>query len=70
MSARAGCIERSQAKSLELFRRRLTGIEGKHTQRYYQQVFGLFPEKLRPESRETFMAADGYLARAVKKGLL
>jgi CRISP-associated protein Cas1 len=52
-------IERSEAKSLELFRRRLTGIEGKHTQRYYKQIFGLFPEKLRPEKREGFMAYDG-----------
>jgi CRISPR-associated protein Cas1 len=52
-------IEKSQAKSLELFRRRLTGIEGKHTQRYYKQIFGLFPEKLRPEKREGFMAYDG-----------
>jgi CRISP-associated protein Cas1 len=52
-------IDRSEAKSLELFRRRLTGIEGKHTQRYYKQIFNLFPEKLRPESREGFMAYDG-----------
>ena len=37
----------------------MTGIEGKHTQRYYQQIFGLFPEKIRPESREGFMAYDG-----------
>ena len=29
-----GIIDRSEAKSLELFRRRLTGIEGKHTQRF------------------------------------
>jgi len=52
-------IERSQAKSLELLRRRLTGIEGKHTQRYYRQIFGLFPENLRPVKREGFMAYDG-----------
>jgi len=52
-------IDRSEAKSLELLRRRLTGIEGKHTQRYYQQIFGLFPESLRPEKREGFMAYDG-----------
>lgn len=54
-----GVIERSQVKSLELLRRRLTGIEGKHTQRYYKQIFGLFPEKLRPDKREGFMAYDG-----------
>ena len=39
--------------------RRLTGIEGKYTQRYYQQIFGLFPAKLRPVKREGFMAYDG-----------
>jgi CRISPR-associated protein Cas1 len=52
-------IEKTETKNLELFRRRITGIEGKHTQRYYQQIFGLFPEKIRPESREGFMAYDG-----------
>ncbi len=52
-------IEESESKSLELLRRRLTGIEGKHTQRYYKEIFGLFPEKLRPEKREGFMAYDG-----------
>jgi CRISPR-associated protein Cas1 len=52
-------IDESEAKSLELLRRRLTGIEGKHTQRYYKQIFGLFPESLRPEKREGFMAYDG-----------
>jgi CRISPR-associated protein Cas1 len=54
-----GSIERTETKNLELFRRRMTGIEGKHTQRYYQQIFGLFPEKIRPETREGFMAYDG-----------
>jgi CRISPR-associated protein Cas1 len=52
-------IDKSEAKSLEVLRRRLTGIEGKHTQRYYKQIFGLFPEKLRPKKREGFMAYDG-----------
>ena len=54
-----GIIERSEAKSLELLRCRLTGIEGKHTQRYYQQIFVLFPEKIRPTAWEGFMAYDG-----------
>lgn len=52
-------IERTETKSLELFRRRMTGIEGKHTRRYYEQIFILFPEKIRPDSREGFMAYDG-----------
>ena len=54
-----GSIERTETKNLELFRRRMTGIEGKHTQRYYQQIFSLFPEKIRPKTREGFMAYDG-----------
>jgi CRISPR-associated protein Cas1 len=54
-----GEIERTENKNLEMFRRRLTGIEGKHTQRYYKQIFGLFPEKFRPDTREGFMAYDG-----------
>jgi CRISPR-associated protein Cas1 len=52
-------IERSEARSLELLRRRLTGIEGKHTRRYYRQIFGLFPEKLRPEFRQGFITYNG-----------
>jgi CRISPR-associated protein Cas1 len=52
-------IERTENKNLELFRQRMTGIEGKHTQLYYEQIFRLLPEKLRPESRKTFMAYDG-----------
>jgi len=52
-------IERTENKNLELFRRRMTWIEGKHTQRYYKQIFGLFPEKIRPKTREGFMAYDG-----------
>jgi len=54
-----GLIEFTETKNLELFRRKLTGIEGKHTQHYYKQIFGLFPDKLRPEKREGFMAYDG-----------
>ena len=47
------------AKSLELFRRKLTGIEGKHTQRYYSEIFKLIPKTIRPEKREGFMSYDG-----------
>ncbi|MGD0805287.1 MAG: CRISPR-associated endonuclease Cas1 [Candidatus Bathyarchaeia archaeon] len=52
-------IDGSEARSLELLRRRLTGIEGKHTQRYYKQIFSLFPNRIRPEKWEGFMAYDG-----------
>lgn len=40
-------------------RRRLLPIESKYTKRYFSQIFELFPEKLRPSSRETFLAYDG-----------
>ncbi|GAG20240.1 unnamed protein product, partial [marine sediment metagenome] len=44
---------------LESFRKRLSGIEGKFTQHYFKQIFGLLPEKLRPERRRKFKAYDG-----------
>lgn len=50
---------KSENKNLELFRRRITGIEGKHTQRYYKQIFDLIPDNILPEKREGFMAYDG-----------
>ena len=34
-------------------------IEGKFTERYFKQVFGLLPEKLRPEKRKKCKAYDG-----------
>lgn len=40
-------------------RTRLLGIEGKHAQYYYPKIFELFPEKVRPERRETYKAYDG-----------
>jgi CRISPR-associated protein Cas1 len=52
-------IESSESKNIVALRQRLTGIEGKYTQRYYWEIFDLFPEKIRPEKREGFMAYDG-----------
>jgi CRISP-associated protein Cas1 len=52
-------IEKSESKNLVSFRQRLTGIEGKYTQRYYWEIFDLLPEKIRPVKREGFMAYDG-----------
>jgi len=40
-------------------RRRLMGYESKFTKRYFNQIFSLFPEKIRPEERRTFKAYDG-----------
>lgn len=52
-------IDELESSNLDTFRRKITGIEGKHAQRYYEQIFELLPEKIRPETRETFMAYDG-----------
>ncbi len=52
-------VEKSDSKNLVSLRQRLTGIEGKYTQKYYWEIFNLLPEKIRPEKREGFMAYDG-----------
>ena len=44
---------------LDSLRRRLTGIEGKYSEHYFNQIFGLIPEKMRPEGRKKFKAYDG-----------
>jgi CRISPR-associated endonuclease Cas1 len=38
---------------------KLTGIEGKFTERYFKHVFSLIPEKLRPVKRVKYKAYDG-----------
>jgi CRISPR-associated protein Cas1 len=40
-------------------RTRLLSIEGRCTRHYFNQIFQLFPEQLRPENRKTFKACDG-----------
>jgi len=52
-------IEKLVSSDLESFRRKLTGIEGKYSQGYFKQVFGLLPEKLRPLRRRKFKAYNG-----------
>jgi CRISPR-associated protein Cas1 len=52
-------IRRVESSDPGLFTRQLTGIEGKHTQAYYKQIFGLLPEEIRPERRRGFAAYDG-----------
>jgi len=44
---------------LKPYRRRLIQIEGKCSKIYFKQIFSLFPEKIRPEYRETWKAYDG-----------
>jgi CRISPR-associated protein Cas1 len=52
-------VERLETQSLDHVRRKLLPIEAKYSKRYFSQIFELFPEKLRPENRETFKAYDG-----------
>jgi len=48
-----------ETKDLKLLRRRLTQIEAKFSRFYFKQIFGLIPEKIRPERRKTYRAYDG-----------
>jgi CRISPR-associated protein Cas1 len=41
------------------FRARLMCIEGRASEKYFDQILGLIPEPVRPESRKTFKAYDG-----------
>jgi len=52
-------IEYIKGESLDKIRSRLHGIEGRYSKRYFDQIFGLLPEPIRPESRRNFKAYDG-----------
>jgi CRISPR-associated protein Cas1 len=41
------------------FRRKLTGLEGTASKRYFKMIFSLIPEKLRPQKRVKYKAYDG-----------
>jgi CRISPR-associated protein Cas1 len=44
---------------LKLMRARLMNVEGHFSRQYFNQVFKLFNESIRPEGRKTFKAYDG-----------
>jgi len=48
-----------EGESLDKIRSRLHGIEGRYSKRYFDQIFGLLPEPIRPEARKKFKAYDG-----------
>jgi len=52
-------IENIHAETLDKIRNRLHGIEGRYTKRYFDQIFGLLPEPIRPDFRKGFKAYDG-----------
>jgi CRISPR-associated protein Cas1 len=51
-------INKLEANTLPMLQRQLNTIEGQCSHRYFQQVFGLLPEFLRPAKRTTFKAYD------------
>ncbi len=52
-------VKNLNAEKYETFRRRLMGIEGKWSEKYFGQIFRLFNESVRPECRKKFKAYDG-----------
>lgn len=52
-------VENIEFTDMKALRQKLTGIEGKCSQGYFQQIFNLLPAKLNPKSRKKFQAYDG-----------
>ena len=52
-------VKNLKEENFRAFRRRLNGIEGKCSEKYFNQIFQLFEEALRPPRRRTFKAYDG-----------
>jgi CRISPR-associated endonuclease Cas1 len=52
-------IKNADSENYQSLRRRLMGIEGKSSERYFNQIFSLFQESIRPSCRKKFKAYDG-----------
>jgi CRISP-associated protein Cas1 len=52
-------LENIKFENLKLTRRKLMAIESHNAKDYFSQIFKLFPEKIRPETRETYRAYEG-----------
>ena len=52
-------IKSLESDNLKNLRLRLTGLEGKFGDMYFEQIFKLFSEKIRPSRRHTYLAYDG-----------
>jgi len=52
-------IKNLEGTDIHLIRNKLTNIEGLCANQYFQQVFGLFNESVRPERRKGYKAYDG-----------
>jgi CRISPR-associated protein Cas1 len=52
-------IENLEFTTLKLTRQKLMNIESRNAKDYFSQIFKLFPESIRPESRVTYKAYEG-----------
>lgn len=52
-------IENLEESDSRMFRYKLNGLEGAHSEYYFEQIFRLFPEEIRPNKRRGFQAYDG-----------
>jgi len=52
-------IEDIQLEDLKSLRKKLLNMEGRYTKEYFNKIFSLFPERIRPKVRKTFHAYDG-----------
>ena len=52
-------IKNLDVENYQALRRRIMGIEGKCSERYFGQILGLFQESIRPSCRKKFKAYDG-----------
>jgi CRISPR-associated protein Cas1 len=52
-------VELVKHDDLKSLSRKLKGLEGKYGEHYFNQIFTLFPKKLRPRRRTKFKAYDG-----------
>lgn len=52
-------VKNLKDENSERFRARLMACEGHFSDRYFNQIFTLIPESVRPECRSTFKAYDG-----------
>jgi len=52
-------IKNLNVEGYRTLRRRLMGIEGKCSEKYFDQIFRLFNESVRPQRRKKFKAYDG-----------
>lgn|GEM_PF-6118495 len=58
-------IKNLNVEDYQTLRRRVMGIEGKCSERYFSQILGLFQESIRPSCGKKFKAYDGLCIHAI-----